>query len=116
MRITGAVAVSGTRRPCDKSVNGRGSVGILINGQDNIVNDVIIFDFTCSRLGERAANLLLVCTRGTEAALRSPSMGRTMCRTASSIAIWTIRLRDCKPPILLVQGNLFLDTHLELDC
>ena len=45
-------------KPCDPS-SGVGSVGVLINGEDNYVQNVIIFDFTClGVLVNGAASLL----------------------------------------------------------
>ena len=106
----------GARRTCDKSVNGRGSVGILINGQDNIVSDVIIFDFTCLGVWVNgAANLLtgVHSWNGGGVAISINGTYDVQDRVVDCYLDYST-LEIVNPQFVLVQGNFFLDTHLEL--
>ena len=102
--------------PKEECSSSSGSVGILINGQDNIVSDVIIFDFTC--LGVRvngAANLLH--------GVHSWNGGGTAISVNGSYDIQD-RVIDCyldystleivQPRYVLVQGNFFYNAHTTL--
>ena len=98
------------------SLGSGGSVGILINGEDNIVSDVIIFDFTC--VGVRvngAANLLQ--------GVHSWNGGGTAISINGSYDIQD-RIVDCyldydvleivQPRYVLVENNFFYNTHTTL--
>lgn len=101
---------------CDRSVDGSGSTGVLINGEDNIVSDVIVFDFACLGVWVNgAANLL--------SGVHSWNGGGVAIAVNGSYDVQD-RIIDCyldystleivNPKFVLVQGNFFYNTHASL--
>ena len=68
---------------CNRNIDGSGLIGILVNGQDNIVSDVIIFDLLARRMVKWSQISYLGFIVGTAAALRLLSMVRTTFRIES---------------------------------
>ena len=102
---------------CNKDVDGSGSTGIAINGEDNIVSDVIVFDFTCLGVWVNGAANLLTGVHSWNGA------GQVAISVNGSYDVQD-RIVDCyldygvlsivNPQFVLVQGNFFYNTHMEL--
>ena len=93
-----------------------GSVGITINGEDNLVTDVIIFDFTCvGILVNGAANLLtgVHSWNGGGVAISINGTYDVQDRVVDCYLDYSV-LKIVNPLFVLVQGNFFYETHAEL--
>ena len=97
-------------------LDGSGSTGIIINGEDNIVSDIIIFDFTCTGVWVNgAANLLqgVHSWNGAGVAISVNGSYDVQDRIVDCYLDYDV-LEIVNPRFVLVQGNFFYNTHTEL--
>ena len=101
---------------CDMDIDGSGSTGVLINGEDNIVSDVIIFDFACLGVWLNGAASLLTGVHSWNGGGVAISVNGTydiQDRVVNSYLDYST-LEIVNPKSVLVQGNFFYNTHAVL--
>ena len=93
-----------------------GSVGISVNGQDNIISNVIVFDFTClGVLVNGAASLIqgVHSWNGGGVAISVNGTYDIQDRIVDSYLDYST-LQIVNPKFVLVEGNFFFNTHAVL--